>query len=88
MYFIRTGKFSVHVRLDHLRPAITGDGSPPKPVTFLIDGDHFGEIGMIFEAKRTASVKSENYGTLALLKRSHYLEIAKTFDTFTSEFRN
>mmetsp|Transcript_32 Transcript_32/g.63 ORF Transcript_32/g.63 Transcript_32/m.63 type:complete len:94 (-) Transcript_32:1087-1368(-) len=88
MYFIRNGKFSVHVQTDHLRPALNDDDNPPRPVTYLIDGDHFGEIGMIFESKRTATVKSENYGTLALLKRSHYLELTKTFDSFTTEFKN
>ena len=88
MYFIRNGKFSVHVRTDHLRPVTSSDGSGPPPVTFLIDGDHFGEIGMIFEGKRTATVTSVNYGTLARLKRSDYMELTKSFETFTSEFKN
>ena len=37
---------------------------------------------MLFESKRTATVRSENYGTLALLKRSHFVELTKTFDQF------
>ena len=88
MYFIRNGKFSVHVKTDHLRPVTTDSGSGPPPVYFLIDGDHFGEIGMIFGGKRTATVTSINYGTLARLKQSDYVELTKTFENFTSEFKN
>lgn len=87
MYFIRNGKFSVHVKTDHLKPAIFDEAAAPKPVTYLIDGDHFGEIGMIFENKRTATVKCENYGTLAMLRKTHYLELAKTFDSLASLFK-
>ena len=57
-------------------------------MTHLIDGDHFGEIGLIFESKRSATVRSENYGTLAMLKKSHFLELAKTFDSLTTLFKH
>ena len=80
MYFIRNGKFSVHVKKDHINPIVEGGINTPQVVTFLTDGDHFGEIGMLFECKRTATVKSENYGNLALLKRSHFIELSKTFE--------
>ena len=56
MYFIRNGKFSVHVNTEHFQ----FDGKKVKqvkPVTYLIEGDHFGEIGMLFDCKRTATVK-------------------------------
>ena len=42
---------------------------------------------MLYECKRTATVRSENYGTLALLKKSHFMELSKTFDTFSSLFK-
>lgn len=87
MYFIRNGKFSVHIKTDHLRP-ISSNDTPPAPVTHLIDGDHFGEIGMLFEGKRTATVRSENYGTLAMLRLSHFKELSKTFDKFKDEWLN
>lgn len=57
------------------------------PDNILIDGDHFGEIGMIYDCKRTATVKSENYGTLALLRKSHFLELAKTFEHLIMQFK-
>jgi len=43
---------------------------------------------MIFDVKRTATVKSENYGTLAKLKKSDFVELSKTFETYQSEFKN
>jgi len=85
MYFIRNGKFSVHVKTDHL--SVIDQENEPKPVTHLIDGNHFGEIGMLFDSKRTATVRSENYGTLAILKKSHFTELTKTFESFSNLFK-
>ena len=87
MYFIRNGKFSVHVRTNFIQPQIEEGEHKPKPVTYLIDGDHFGEIGMLFNSKRTATVLSENYGTLAYLSRGAFDELNKTFDEFTTLFK-
>jgi len=56
-------------------------------VTLLIDGDHFGEISMLFDCKRTATVRSESYGGLALLKKKDYQELSKTFESLTSLFK-
>ena len=87
MYFIRNGKFSVDVKTDHLNPNPNLDATEIDQGSYLVDGAHFGEIGMLFECKRTATVRSENYGTLALLKKSHFLELSKTFDNFSSLFK-
>ena len=56
-------------------------------MTLLIDGDHFGEIGMLFDCKRTATVRSESYGGLALLRKKDYQELSKTFESLTSLFK-
>ena len=75
MYFIRNGKFSVHVNTEYFQ----FDGKKVKqvkPVTYLIEGDHFGEIGMLFDCKRTATVRSEGYGGLVILKKNDYAELA------------
>ena len=85
MYFIRNGKFSVHVKTEHL--IVVDQENEPKPVTHLIDGDHFGEIGMLFDSKRTATVRSENYGTLAILRKQQFIELTKTFESFTTIFK-
>ena len=77
MYFIRNGKFSVNIKTEHLRPSNMGDDSNENgaKTKYLIDGDHFGEIGLIFDCKRSATIKSENYGTLAMLKKSDFMEL-------------
>ena len=87
MYFIVKGKFSIHVKTEHLKPEIMDKENEPAPVHNLIDGDHFGEIGMIFECKRTATVRSENYGSLAMLKKSDFMELTKTFEQMTPLFK-
>ena len=74
MYFIRNGKFSVHVKTEHMK--LDEKEEQVKPVTHLIDGDHFGEIGMLFDCKRTATVRSESYGGLVILKRNDYEVLA------------
>ena len=86
MYFISKGKFSVQIRVDHLKPSIIGSENDEvftKP-RYLVDGDHFGEISMIYECKRTATIRSVNYGTLARLQKSDYLELSKTYETLPS----
>ena len=78
MYFIRNGRYSVHVTDSFITNAnIKFDDEDEKnqdenKVSELFDGDHFGEIGLIYETKRTATVRSENYGTLAKLSKSSY----------------
>ena len=87
MFFIKNGKFAVHVRTDNLNPEGTEEGDKPQPVLNLIDGDHFGEIGMLYDCRRTATVKSKQYGRLALLKKTDFVDLSKTFDSFSNLFR-
>ena len=89
MYFIRNGKFSVNIKTEHLRPTNIGEEDNDNAIKpkYLIDGDHFGEIGLIFDCKRTATIKSENYGTLAMLKKSDYQELTKSFEELTPMFK-
>ena len=54
---------------------------------FLYDGDHFGEIGLIYGCNRTATVKSNNYGSLAKLTNDGYKELTKNFPQLPSEFK-
>ena len=93
MYFIRNGRYSVHVRDNFVTKTTTTNEEDDKQdrdrylVRELYDGDHFGEIGVIFGNKRTATVRSENYGTLARLNKSSYQEMLKTFDSMTTLFK-
>jgi len=63
MYFIRTGDFEVSIE-SGLKKSGKNKVARKK---YLYDGDHFGEIGLIYGCKRTATVKSNNYGSLAKL---------------------
>ena len=75
MYFIRNGKFSVTVKTDYISPET--EDNQPELVSYLIDGDMFGEISLLYNCKRTATVRSENYGNLALLKQSDFIGAAQ-----------
>lgn len=45
----------------------------------LRPGDYFGEISLVYGCKRTATVVSTKYSTLAMLEKSRYKEILIEF---------
>ena len=45
----------------------------------LRPGDYFGEISLIYGCRRSATVKSTKYSTLAMLKKDSYKEILIEF---------
>jgi|TARA_B110001450_G_C17352267_1_gene372076 CRP-like cAMP-binding protein len=49
--------------------------SEDKIVRVLQPGDHFGEISMIFNCQRSATVKAEDYCTCATLNKAAYQDI-------------
>lgn len=49
---------------------------------FLKEGDHFGDIGLMYHCKRTASVLSRNYNTLSRLSYPKYKEIIKEYPNY------
>ena len=80
MYFIRTGQFEVTIQSKTNTIDISPAGKQVKAKKQqLYNGDHFGEIGLIFNSKRTASVKSLNYGTLAKLTKPGYKVLLSNF---------
>ena len=81
MYFIRTGQFDVTIKSNFGNK----DKGPFKKQ--LYDGDHFGEIGLIYNSKRTATVKSGNYGTLARLTEHGFKELEKQFQNLRVSFK-
>lgn len=94
MYFIRNGRYTVHVKDQflakqslHQETSGKEDERDKELVSELFDGDHFGEIGLIYGAKRTATVRSENYGTLALLSKTAYVEMLKSFENMANLFK-
>jgi len=66
MYFIAKGEFQVYVQAQAQ--------SMPQKVRTLQNGDHFGEVSLIYGCKRTATVTSIKYGTLGFIPRTAYKE--------------
>ena len=73
VYFIAKGRCQVFVK-DKFR-----DRWEDKMVRILNPGDHFGEIGMLYECNRSATVIAMNYCTCAKLNRSNYNELLQIY---------
>ena len=53
----------------------------------LKPGDFFGEINMIYNCKRTASVRSKNYCTLAMLEKKSFMEITDSYPDLADQLK-
>lgn len=82
MFFIAKGTMSVEV-LDK----INGNKEIQK-VRVLDDGDHFGEIALLYDCRRTATVVSENYCTCAKLSKQNLQVLSRQHPKLLSEFKN
>ena len=58
------------------------DGADMKYHKVLNKGDHFGEISVIYETHRTATIISTNYMTFARLVRPKYLDVISDFPEY------
>lgn len=67
MFFIQQGECVVQIR-DH-------NCNFYNNLRVLLEGDHFGEISMIYSCKRTCSVVSKNYTKLARMIRSRFIQV-------------
>lgn len=86
MYFIRTGQFEVSIKSSVVKSSNPNKKKVEKRKQ-LYDGDHFGEIGLLYDSKRTATVKSQNYGSLAKLTKSGFDTLKKQFPSLETEFK-
>lgn len=76
VYFIAQGQCDIQIH-DHMRNK--------KIQNTLDQGEIFGEVALIFSCQRTATVKSQNYSTLAFLTQKTFLELWDySSDTFFS----
>ena len=48
-------------------------------VNSLNQGEYFGEISILYETPRTATVKSSNYCTLASLSKRTFFDLCNNF---------
>lgn len=60
MYYISQGDCTINVK-DRF-------STTHYAVRLLVEGDHFGEIGLIYRCRRTCSVISRNYNTVARIE--------------------
>ena len=51
-------------------------------IKLLVEGQHFGEIGMMFKCSRTATVTSRNYNTMARLGLGEFKEVSIDYPEF------
>jgi CRP-like cAMP-binding protein len=72
MYFIAKGECEV---------LVTDENSAFKTVKSLTKGHYFGEVALLKNCKRTATVKSKNYSTLAELHRAQFDQLLLTYPT-------
>ena len=54
----------------------------------LVEGHHFGEIGMIWDCERTATVYSMNYNTFAWMSRENYRRFIQDYPEFETCIKN
>lgn len=71
MYLIAKGQCILNIR-DETNKVV-------KKYKTLETGDYFGEIAMIYSCKRTATIASKKYTTLAMLTRAKFKEIQTEF---------
>lgn len=88
MYFIRSGEFHVTIE-SNFNAGISADDENDQELIHLYDGDHFGEIGLIYGLRRTATVRSKNYGSLAKLTiQSLEEDLQKSFPSLKTHFKH
>lgn len=68
MYFISSGDCAIDIR-DVNREKLVAE-------KLLIEGDHFGEIGVIYDCKRTATVVSRNYNTMSRITSARFYDLS------------
>jgi CRP-like cAMP-binding protein len=80
MFFLGKGKCFVNVRDE--------SGHEHEAIKALNEGDHFGEIAMIYKCKRTASVICSNYNTMAILQYKNYRELVAEYPEYEDSLKD
>jgi len=77
MYFIVNGTFKVHV-VDTL---VTLTKMEDNVVAVLSESNYFGEVALIHDGYRTASVTSLKYGTVGAISLPTLFQLTQKFST-------
>jgi CRP-like cAMP-binding protein len=56
-------------------------------VRTLKEGDHFGEIALIYNCLRTATVQSDAYSVVAEISREHFIAMLNRFSELRPKFK-
>jgi len=74
MYWISQGDCAVNI--------IEQDRQERIAVRLLVEGDHFGEIGLIYNCCRSASIVSRNYNTMARLRKDLFHKLVSDYPEY------
>ena len=72
MYWVGAGLVKIKVR----------HSDKEQNIATLHEGEHFGEISLLYECKRSATVTSTNYQTLAYISAPRLREVISEFPEF------
>lgn len=79
LYFIGKGDCEVRVMDER--------GREHEMIRQLVEGDHFGEISLLYGCKRSASVISRNYNTLAFMTQDRFRELIAEYPEYEAELK-
>lgn len=74
LYLISQGDCSVNI--------IDENREEKVAIKLLVEGNHFGEVGLLFKTPRTATVISRNYNTMCRLEYGQYRELVSDFPQY------
>jgi CRP-like cAMP-binding protein len=77
MFFIASGKCQVEAPDQYKQPLL---------IRYLFDGDYFGELGLIYHARRSATVKTSVYSHLAQISKAKFFALLGQFPDLVSSF--
>ena len=79
LFVISKGEFVVLVK-DH--------ESTSHPTNLLRAGDFFGEVALLLNCNRTATVRANNYATIAKIERKAFHSLCREFEDLVPKLRN
>jgi CRP-like cAMP-binding protein len=86
MYFIAKGSCEVEV-ITNYDLQLGNDPDSTQKIGLLGEGAHFGEVSLIYGCRRTASVISSNYCTLASLTSKDLRKMDDVFHSLRENFK-
>lgn len=83
MYFVLSGQFRAQTR--H-----TGENAGHDEIVYrnITKGEFFGEIALLYDCSRTATVIAENYGTLGVLEKEYFDKLATPYPELITSLKN